>query len=159
MHRRRGCSLLERTAPPEIGAAPDLEGTAAPEIGTAPGFESTGALAAGSSALEVGGAPVVESRGALEIGSSPGFESTTAPEIGGAPIVAGSAAPEIGSLAADQAIIDGTNKNLALLPPSFNCGKTKMTPQDVVTVAQGRIATGKAVIAAEVQRSAAVQAD
>lgn len=62
-------------------------------------------------------------------------------------------------LASDQAMIDGINKNLALLPASFRVAKKQVTPQDVVTTLQGRITTGKAVIAAETVHTAAVQAD
>jgi hypothetical protein len=62
-------------------------------------------------------------------------------------------------LAADQALVEGIQKNQALLPASFRCAKKQMTPQDVINVVQGRITTGKAVVAAEAARTAAVKAD
>ncbi|HEX8796544.1 MAG TPA: hypothetical protein VF765_36590 [Polyangiaceae bacterium] len=62
-------------------------------------------------------------------------------------------------LASDQTMIDGINKNLALLPASFRVNKQQVTPQIVVTTLQGRITTGKAVIEAETAHTAAVQAD
>jgi hypothetical protein len=63
------------------------------------------------------------------------------------------------TLAADQALIDGTTKNLSKLPASFPVGSQQMTPQDVINVVQGRVTTGKAVVAAEKARTEAVQAD
>lgn len=63
------------------------------------------------------------------------------------------------TLAADQAMVDGIAKNKAKLPPSFEMEGQTMTPDDVSTVFQGRIVTGKAVIAADNARSAAVKAD
>ncbi|HEY3816509.1 MAG TPA: hypothetical protein VGL81_05025 [Polyangiaceae bacterium] len=62
-------------------------------------------------------------------------------------------------LAADQNLIDGTQKNASKLPASFPVGSVTMTPQDVVTVLQGRVTTGKAVVQAESARTAAVQTD
>lgn len=62
-------------------------------------------------------------------------------------------------LAAEQSLVDGINKNLALLPPSFRIHKKQMTPQDVITVVMGRLATGKAVVTAEAARTAALKAD
>jgi len=62
-------------------------------------------------------------------------------------------------LASDQTLIDGINKNLALLPPSFRVNKQQITPQVVITTLQGRITTGKAVVDAETAHTAAVKAD
>jgi hypothetical protein len=62
-------------------------------------------------------------------------------------------------LASDQTLIDGINKNVALLPPSFRIAKQQMTPQSVISTVQGRITTGKAVVSAESARTAAVKAD
>lgn len=62
-------------------------------------------------------------------------------------------------LASDQTLIDGINKNLALLPASWRMKKQQVTPQMVITTLQGRITTGKAVIAAETVHTAAVAAD
>lgn len=63
------------------------------------------------------------------------------------------------TLAADQAMVDGIAKNKAKLPPSFEMEGQPMTPDDVSKVFQDRIVTGKAVIAAENTRTAAVKAD
>lgn len=63
------------------------------------------------------------------------------------------------TLAADQAMVDGIAKNKAKLPPSFEMEGQLMTPDDVSKVFQDRIVTGKAVIAAENTRTAAVKAD
>ncbi|MGD0523966.1 MAG: hypothetical protein ABSE49_02415 [Polyangiaceae bacterium] len=62
-------------------------------------------------------------------------------------------------LAADQNLIDGIQKNTAKLPASFPVGSVTTTPADMVTVLQGRITTGKAVIQAEAARTAAIQTD
>ncbi len=62
-------------------------------------------------------------------------------------------------LAADQNLIDGIQKNASKLPPSFPVGSVTMTPQDVVTLLQGRITTGKAVVLADAAHIAAIQTD
>jgi hypothetical protein len=62
-------------------------------------------------------------------------------------------------LAADQNLIDGIQKNTSKLPASFPVGSVTMTPADVVTLLQGRITTGKAVVQADAARTAAVQSD
>ncbi|HEX3345604.1 MAG TPA: hypothetical protein VHS09_13570 [Polyangiaceae bacterium] len=62
-------------------------------------------------------------------------------------------------LAADQNMIDGIQKNASKLPASFPVGSVTMTPQDMVTVLQGRITTGKAVVQSEATHAAALQAD
>src|SRR5262249_5964951 len=61
--------------------------------------------------------------------------------------------------AADQRMADGIQKNEAKLPPSFPLEGQTMTPAAVALVLQGRIETGKAVLAAESARAAAVKAD
>jgi hypothetical protein len=62
-------------------------------------------------------------------------------------------------VAADQAMIDGINKNLSKLPPSFPVGSQTVTPAQVVQVFQDRLTTAKAVVAADAARTAAVKAD
>jgi len=62
-------------------------------------------------------------------------------------------------LAADQNLIDGITKNASKLPASFPVGSVTTTPADVVTMLQGRITTGKAVVLAESARTAAVATD
>src|ERR1019366_62068 len=62
-------------------------------------------------------------------------------------------------LAADQNLIDGITKNASKLPASFPVGSVTTTPAEVVTLLQGRVTTGKAVILAESARTAAVQTD
>jgi hypothetical protein len=62
-------------------------------------------------------------------------------------------------LAADQSLIDGIQKNASKLPASFPVGSQTMSPADVVTMLQGRVTTGKAVVTAEAARTAAVAAD
>jgi len=62
-------------------------------------------------------------------------------------------------LAADQNLIDGIQKNASKLPASFPVGSVITTPADVVTMLQGRITTGKAVVQADAARTAAVQSD
>ena len=62
-------------------------------------------------------------------------------------------------LAADQTLIDGIQKNASKLPASFPVGSVTTTPADVVTMLQGRITTGKAVVLAESARTAAVATD
>jgi hypothetical protein len=62
-------------------------------------------------------------------------------------------------LAADQNLIDGIQANTSKLPASFPVGSVTTTPAAVVTLLQGRITTGKAVVQAESARTAAVQAD
>ncbi len=62
-------------------------------------------------------------------------------------------------LAADQAMIDGITKNQAKLPASFPMEGSTMTIPALLQVFQGRITTGKAVIAAESAHTAAVKAD
>jgi hypothetical protein len=61
-------------------------------------------------------------------------------------------------LAADQQLIDGTQKFLAQ-NATLTFGSQTMTPADIVAVFQKRIQTGKAVVDAEATRSAAVKAD
>jgi hypothetical protein len=63
------------------------------------------------------------------------------------------------TLAADQAMVEGIAKNKAKLPPSFEMEGQTMTPDAVSQVFQDRITTGKAVIAADNARTAAVKAD
>jgi hypothetical protein len=65
----------------------------------------------------------------------------------------------IDHLAADQALVDGITKNKARLPASMSVGSQTMTPDDIVAVIQGRIATARAVVVAEAARTDAVQAD
>jgi hypothetical protein len=62
-------------------------------------------------------------------------------------------------LAADQSLIDGITKNASKLPASFPVGSVTTTPAEVVTMLQGRLTTGKAVVLAEAARTAAVQSD
>jgi hypothetical protein len=62
-------------------------------------------------------------------------------------------------LAADQKLIDGTNKNKSKLPASFPLAKQQTTPADVVTTLDQRITTGKAVVQAEAAHAAAIKAD
>jgi hypothetical protein len=62
-------------------------------------------------------------------------------------------------LAADQAMIDGIQKNQAKLPASFPMEGQQMTLAGVTQVFQDRIATGKAVVQADNARTAAVKAD
>jgi len=62
-------------------------------------------------------------------------------------------------LAADQAMIDGITKNQAKLPASFPMEGQTMTIPGVLQVFQDRITTGKAVVAAENARTAAVKDD
>jgi hypothetical protein len=62
-------------------------------------------------------------------------------------------------LANDQAMVDGIAKNKARLPPSFQMEGQTMTPDSVSHVFQDRIVTGKAVVAADNARTAAVKAD
>jgi hypothetical protein len=61
-------------------------------------------------------------------------------------------------LAAEQRLIDGTNQFLSH-QPSLPVGSQTMTPTEIVQVFQDRIATGKAAIAADDARKAAVKAD
>ncbi len=61
-------------------------------------------------------------------------------------------------LAADQAMIDGTQKFLAKLA-QLPVGSQTMTPDEIVQIFQGRLAIGKAVLTAEAARTAAVKAD
>ncbi len=61
-------------------------------------------------------------------------------------------------LAADQAMVDGTQKFLAKLAP-LPVGSRMMTPDEIVQIFQDRLATGKAVLAAEAARTAAIKAD
>jgi hypothetical protein len=63
------------------------------------------------------------------------------------------------TLAADQGMVDGIQKNQAKLPASFPMEGQQMTLSGVTQVFQDRIATGKAVILAENARTAAVKAD
>ena len=62
-------------------------------------------------------------------------------------------------VAADQAMIDGTNKNKAKLPPSFPLGDQTVTPDDIIKTYESRIATAKAVVVADAERDAALKAD
>jgi hypothetical protein len=62
-------------------------------------------------------------------------------------------------LAGDQAMVDGIAKNKARLPPSFEMEGRTMTPDSVSQVFHDRIVTGKAVVAADNARTAAVKAD
>jgi hypothetical protein len=62
-------------------------------------------------------------------------------------------------LTADQNLIDGITKNASKLPASFPVGSVTTTPAEVITMLQGRITTGKAVVLADSARTAAVQAD
>jgi hypothetical protein len=63
------------------------------------------------------------------------------------------------TIAADQAMIDGTNKHLTQLPASFSVGSQVMTPAQLITVYQGRITAEKAVVTAEATHAAAVKAN
>lgn len=62
-------------------------------------------------------------------------------------------------IAADQNLIDGIQKHKSTLPSSLIVGGTPVTPDDMVVVLQGRVATGKAVVQAELAHTAAVKAD
>jgi hypothetical protein len=64
----------------------------------------------------------------------------------------------ISQLAADQKFVDGTNQFLSHLPAML-VGSQTMTMQQIVQVFQDRITTGKAAVAAEDARKAAVKAD
>ena len=61
-------------------------------------------------------------------------------------------------LAADQAMIDGVTKFLMSIA-SLPVGSQVMTPAGIIQVFQDRITSGKAAIAAEAARVAAVKAD
>jgi hypothetical protein len=61
-------------------------------------------------------------------------------------------------LTADQSMADGVQKFLSTLA-SLPVGSTSVTPAEMVKVLQDRIASGKAVIAADAARTAAVKAD
>lgn len=63
------------------------------------------------------------------------------------------------NLTADQAMVDGIQKNKAKLPSSFPMERQTMTLDGVTQVFQERIASGKAVVQAENARSAAVKED
>jgi hypothetical protein len=60
---------------------------------------------------------------------------------------------------ADQAMIDGTNKNKAKLPPTFPLGDQTVTPDDIIKTYESRIATAKAVVVADAQRDAVIKVD
>jgi hypothetical protein len=62
-------------------------------------------------------------------------------------------------IAADQSVVDGIQKNLAKLPGSFPLEGQTMTPAGVSQVFQDRIASSKAVQAAESGLAATVKAD
>jgi len=61
-------------------------------------------------------------------------------------------------IAADQAMINGTQKFLAQIA-TLPVGATNVTPADIVKVFQDRLNAGKAVQTAEAARTAAVKAD
>jgi hypothetical protein len=61
-------------------------------------------------------------------------------------------------LTGDQQMADGVQKFLNTLA-SLPVGSTSVTPADMVKVLQDRIASGKAVLAADAARAAAVKAD
>jgi hypothetical protein len=61
-------------------------------------------------------------------------------------------------LAAEQKLIDGTKQFLSQLS-SLPVGSQNVTPAQIVQVFQDRIATGKAAVAADDARKAAVKAD
>lgn len=61
-------------------------------------------------------------------------------------------------MTADQSMIDGVQKFLSHLA-SLTVGSQTLTPADLVQVFQDRLATGKAVQAADAARTAAVKAD
>jgi hypothetical protein len=61
-------------------------------------------------------------------------------------------------LAAEQKLIDGTNRFLVQLP-SLPVGSQTVTTAQIVQILQDRIATGKAAVAADDARKAAVKAD
>ena len=63
------------------------------------------------------------------------------------------------TLASDQAMVDGIQKNQAKLPASFPMEGQQMTLAGVMQVFQERIVTGKAVVAADNARKAAVADD
>ena len=62
-------------------------------------------------------------------------------------------------IAADQSLIDGSNKNASKLPPSFSIDSKTTSPPDMVKLLEQRITTAKAVVAADAARAAAVKAD
>src|SRR5579864_3084186 len=64
----------------------------------------------------------------------------------------------VAELAAEQKLIDGTNQFLSSLP-SIPVGSQTVTPAQIVQVIEGRIASGKAAVAASDARAAAVKAD
>jgi hypothetical protein len=61
-------------------------------------------------------------------------------------------------LAAEQKLIDGTKQYLSQTS-SLTVGSRNVTPADIVQVFEGRIAKGKAAVAAADARAAAVKAD
>ena len=62
-------------------------------------------------------------------------------------------------LNADQALIDGTQKLQAQLPPTMSVASETVKPADIVARILGRITTGKAVVAAEAAFHEAVKKD